>query len=83
MPLSRSRRAWERSLLDRTYAHDIAAAREAKNQEKVDSLISEHRLELDLHEEEEDAYFTKKTFARGAPFVDSNPAFVQRGREPV
>ena len=60
MPLCDTRLAWERALLDRIYGDDIASARKAKDNEKVESLIAEHRFELDLHQDEEDAYFTKR-----------------------
>lgn len=54
-----TRRSWQRTLLDRAYAKDIAAARKLKNEEKVQSLEYEHRFELDMFDEEEDAYLTK------------------------
>lgn len=56
--------AWQRTLLDRIYAKDIAVARKLKDKEKVESLESQHRFEIDLHDEEEDAYITKKLLAK-------------------
>lgn len=51
--------AWQRTLLDRSYAKDILAARKSKDKEKVESLERDHRFEIDLHDEEEDAHLTK------------------------
>jgi hypothetical protein len=51
--------AWQRTLLDRAYAKDILAARKLKDKEKVESLERDHRFEIDLHDEEEDAHLTK------------------------
>jgi hypothetical protein len=59
-----TRLAWQRSLLDRSYAKDIAAARKLKDKEKVQSLERDHRFEIDLHDEEEDAYITKRLLAK-------------------
>ena len=56
--------SWQRTLLDRAYAKDIAEARKAKDSAKVESLENDHRFAIDLHEEEEEAYFTKKLFQR-------------------
>ena len=54
-----TRLAWQRTLLDRAYAKDISAARKLKDKEKVESLERDHRFEIDLHDEEEDACLTK------------------------
>lgn len=51
--------AWQRTLLDRAYAKNILAARKLKDKEKVKSLERDHRFEIDLHDEEEDAHLTK------------------------
>ena len=58
------RMAWQRALLDRAYAKDISAARKHKDNEKVESLERDHRFEIDLHDEEEDAYLTKKLLSK-------------------
>jgi hypothetical protein len=63
MPQS-TRLEWQRALLDRTYARDIAAARKQKDNEKVKQLESDHRFEMELHEEDEDAYITKRLLAK-------------------
>lgn len=52
-------RAWQRTLLNRAYAKDILAARKLNDNEKVESLESAHRFEIDLDDEEEDAHLTK------------------------
>jgi hypothetical protein len=59
-----TRLAWQRTLLDRAYSKDISAARKLKDKEKVESLEYEHRFELDLYDEEEDAYLTKTLLAK-------------------
>lgn len=51
--------AWQRTLLDRAYAKDIAKARAAKDYAKAQSLAEDHRFEIELHDEEEDAHVTK------------------------
>jgi hypothetical protein len=56
--------AWQRSLLDRTYATAIAEARRLKDKEKIESLEHEHRFEIDVHDEDEDAYVTKRLLAK-------------------
>lgn len=65
IPLPQSTRLkWQRALLDRAYARDISAARKQKDNEKVRELESDHRIEMELHEEDEDAYTTKQLLAR-------------------
>jgi len=54
-----TRLAWQRTLLDRAYTKNILAARQLKDEEKVESLERDHRFELDLHDEEEDAHLTR------------------------
>lgn len=39
-------------------------ARKLKDKEKVESLEGQHRFEIDLHDEEEDTYVTKKLLAK-------------------
>lgn len=58
------RLSWQRTLLDRAYAKDIAAARKSKDEKKAQSLEHEHRFQLDMHDEEEDAYLTKTLLAK-------------------
>ncbi len=61
MPLpTDTKLGWQRLLLDRSYAQDISAARKAKDTAKVQSLESVRRFEIDMHDEEEDAYVTKQ-----------------------
>ena len=55
-----TRLGWERTRIDRAYSKMIAAAREAKNYDKVESLERGHRFESDLHDEDEDGYITRK-----------------------
>jgi hypothetical protein len=65
IPLPQATRLeWQRALLDRAYARDIAAAREQKDNEKVKELESNYRFEMELHEEDEDAYITKRLLAK-------------------
>ncbi len=58
------RHRWQRTLLDSAYGKDIIAARKLKDQAKVRSLELDHRFEIDLHDEEEDAYLTKSLLAK-------------------
>jgi hypothetical protein len=55
-----ARLAWQRTLLDRAFAEDIAAARRLRDNEKVKSLEQDHRFQIELHDEDEDAYLTRK-----------------------
>lgn len=57
---ARTRLAWSRSIIERAYASDIAAARLTMNHGEVESLQSSRRHELDLQREEEDEYLTKQ-----------------------
>lgn len=59
-----TRLAWQRTLLDRAYAKDISAARKLKDTEEVASLESAHQFEIELLDEEEDAYLTKTLLAK-------------------
>lgn len=56
--------AWQRALLDRAYSKDISAARKLKDSEEVENLERDHRFEIDLHDEEEDAHLTKKLLSK-------------------
>lgn len=53
-----TRLAWQRNWIDKAYATEIAAAREIKDREKDESLERDHRLEIELHDEKEDAHLT-------------------------
>ena len=59
-----ARLGWERTRLDKSYAKDIAEARKAKDKDKVESLERDHRFEIDLHDEEEDEYITRKLLSK-------------------
>ncbi|WP_031598709.1 hypothetical protein [Ferrovum myxofaciens] len=58
------RLGWQRTLLDRAYGKDIIAARKLKDWAKVHSLKQDHRVEIDLHDEEEDEYLSKSLIAK-------------------
>lgn len=61
LPITRGAKlSWQRSLIDRAYARDIAEARKEKDAEKIRSLQEERRFEIDMHDEEEDSYLTRK-----------------------
>jgi hypothetical protein len=64
-----ARLAWQRKLLDRAYSKDISDARRLKDKDKVESLELDYRLEIDLHDEDEDSYLTKKLLAKARDFV--------------
>lgn len=57
---AKSKLALQRALLGRAYEREIAVACKSKDNAKVRSLEEEHRFEVDLHDEEEDAYLTRK-----------------------
>lgn len=59
-----TRLAWQRTLLDRAYAKDIAEARKLNDNERVERLEWDHRFEIDLHDEKEDAYVTTRLLAQ-------------------
>ncbi len=60
VPIPREWKAeWRRALLDRAYAKDIAAARAAKDRDKVESLEHDHQFEMQMHEEEADLELTR------------------------
>ena len=50
---------WHRAQVDKAYAKDIAKAKAEKNEEKVESLESDHRFEIQSHEEEQDLILTR------------------------
>jgi len=51
--------SWQRTLLDQAYAKDIAEARKAQDNAKLHLLEENRRFEIDLHDEGEDAHFTR------------------------
>ena len=59
-----TRLGWERTRLDKAYAMDIAQARKTKHRDKVESLERDHRFEIDLHDEDEDQYITRKLLSK-------------------
>jgi hypothetical protein len=61
---AKTRLACQRTLLDRTYAKSIAIARKANDKAKVQSLEHDHRLELEMQDEEEDANLTNSLLAK-------------------
>ena len=64
LPLSAATKLeWRRNWLELAYAKDIAIARKAKDKNKLESLESERRFELDLHDEEDDTVLTKALLA--------------------
>jgi hypothetical protein len=62
--LTETQLAWQRSLLDRAYAKDIAAARRAKESAKVAELESSHMFELQMHDEDEDSFITRRLLSK-------------------
>jgi hypothetical protein len=52
--------AWRRDLLDRAYERDIAAARKTKDRERIESLERDRQFELEVYDEEDDAYITER-----------------------
>lgn len=56
--------AWQRSLLDRAFRTEVATARKFNDAEKIHSLKSDHRLEIDFQDEDEDAYLTSQLLVK-------------------
>jgi hypothetical protein len=63
MPTS-VRLAWKRSLLDRSYARDLAAAKKQSDPKKIEEIEQEWRLDIDLHTEDEDFYLSRQLRAQ-------------------
>lgn len=60
LPIPKARKLeWHRTLLNRRYSTDIKQATKEKDKEKVNSLQRDLRLEMELHDEDEDDYYTK------------------------
>lgn len=59
-----TRLAWQHSLLDCAYAEDISIARKLKDYNKAESLERDYRFEIDMLDEEESGYLTKKLSAK-------------------
>jgi len=68
-----ARLAWSRARIERGYAHDIVAAKKAKDFAKVTALQDEMRFELDLQSEEEDAHTTRRLRQRAKRYYVSMP----------
>jgi len=58
------RLSWQRSLLDRAYARDLAAAKKQSDRKKIEEIESNWRFEIDLHTEDEDSYLTRQLLAQ-------------------
>ena len=58
------RLAWDRLLLERAYARDIATAQNSSDSTRVEELESNRRFELERHDEEEDSHLTHRLLAR-------------------
>jgi len=52
--------AWKRSLLDRSYARELAAAKKESDPEKIEEIERNWRLDIDLHTEDEDLYLSRQ-----------------------
>ena len=52
--------AWSRARIERGYHRDIAAAKSAKDHERVEGLEANMRFELDMQSEEESSYLTRQ-----------------------
>lgn len=62
--LTETQLAWQRALLDRAYAKGIAAARKAEDSAKVEELESSHMFEMQMHDEDEDSFVTRKLLSQ-------------------
>lgn len=60
LPIPKTRKLeWHRSLLHRKYSADIKLASKGNDKEKAASLQRDLRFEMEMHEEDEDNYYTK------------------------
>lgn len=55
---------WGRYLLEHAYARNISVARRQKNKELIFEIESNQRFEIELHEEDEDAYITRRLISK-------------------
>ena len=58
------RLSWQRSLLERAYARDLAAAKKQNDSKKIEEIESDWRFEIDLHTEDEDIHLTRRLLAQ-------------------
>jgi hypothetical protein len=76
MPVAREHKSeWRRTLIDRAYANDIAAAKQIKDKDKVESLERDHQFELQLDDEEEDAELTRYLVRQSRRLHVPNPRY--------
>lgn len=69
LPVSKERKlAMKRRWLQSTYAKDIKAALKAKEFQKASEIEGAQRMEVDLHDEEEDEYITNQLLAQARKF---------------
>ena len=59
-----TRLSLHRNWLTKAYARDIAAARKQNDTEKLEKLVRDYRFELQLQDEDEDAYLTKSLLSK-------------------
>src|SRR5690348_43760 len=65
LPVPREAKAhWYRAWLNATYTKEIDAARRAKNYDRVEELKRDHQFEIDMDDETEDQFLTKKLLAQ-------------------
>ena len=61
LPIPTERRLqWQRTLIYREFSNEISAAKKLKDYEKIKKLKEDQQFEIDMIDEEVDAYLTKK-----------------------
>ena len=82
LPLPRSiRHQWQRTLLDHAYALEIEAAYKENDNKKIEQLESNHRFEIYLYEEDDDAYITKQLITKARRLKVPIPHRTSNGKE--
>lgn len=51
---------WERGIIERSQAKEMAVARKSNDRETVEQLKHSYQFEMELHQEDEDSYLTRK-----------------------
>lgn len=68
--------AWKRRLLENEYAKHIDIARKKRDFQSVRALETDRRFEVDLHDEDEDAYVTKQLLKKLAVFESQSLTYI-------
>lgn len=64
---------WERRIIQRSHAKEVVAARNCPNREAVDKAVYNYHFEIQMHQEDEDAYLTRKLLSEARKLRFSIP----------